>query len=261
MIKIEPIAAFSDNYIWCLYDDQSRRAVIVDPGDAGPVSSALQARNLSLAAIFITHHHFDHTGGIDGLLAEWGSSIPVYGPLNDSIDQITQQLEDGDRFSFLDLEFSVLTVPGHTLDHIALFCDTADCGPFVFCGDTLFAGGCGRLFEGNPPMMLESLAKLAQLPPDTRAYCAHEYTMANLSFASAVEPDNQALQQRVLDDGQRRSEGLPTVPSTIAMERLTNPFLRSDQAAVIQAAQAHSGESCADEAQVFAVIRGWKDNF
>ncbi|WP_339339088.1 hydroxyacylglutathione hydrolase [uncultured Oceanicoccus sp.] len=259
MIQIIPISAFDDNYIWCLYDDISQQAVVVDPGDAKPVIAALDAMQLDLVAILITHHHFDHTGGIDELVAQY--KVPVYGPRSDHIDQITHHLAESDTLSIMGLDFITLEVPGHTLDHIALYCEQADGGPILFCGDTLFAGGCGRLFEGNPAMMLSSLTKLAELSADTRVYCAHEYTLANLAFANAVEPDNQALQQRISQATGLRQQGLPTLPSTIATEIATNPFLRCHQTAVIDRAKQHRQDDCADSTAVFATIRGWKDNF
>ena len=259
MISVEPIAAFSDNYIWCLIDSESRRAAVVDPGDAAPVKAALQQRQLSLQAILITHHHFDHTGGITELLADY--PVAVYGPVSDNIPQITHPLREHDTLSLFGLEFSVLAIPGHTLDHIALYCDQSADGPLLFCGDTLFAGGCGRVFEGTAAMMLQSLNKLAALPAATRVYCAHEYTLANLAFADAVEPTNQRLQRRIERDSELRQQDRPTLPSTIADELHTNPFLRCGEDSVISSARRHSGQACANPEQVFAVVRSWKDNF
>ena len=259
MIQVKAIPAFSDNYIWCLIDSESQRAAVVDPGDAAPVTAALQEQGLSLAAILITHHHFDHTGGIADLLAE--HQVPVYGPVSDNIAGITHTLSEGDTVTALGLDFSVLTIPGHTLDHIALYCDQLADGPLLFCGDTLFAGGCGRVFEGTAPMMLQSLDKLATLPGNTRVYCAHEYTLANLAFASAVEPANKALQQRLERDSKLRQQGLPTVPSTIAVEQQTNPFLRCTESSVVASAEQHTGRPCPSPQEVFAAVRGWKDNF
>jgi hydroxyacylglutathione hydrolase len=259
MIKIEPIPAFDDNYIWCLYDDQSRKAVVVDPGDANPVIDFLSEKSIDLAGIFITHHHFDHTGGIDALLEN--NDIPVYGPVNNAIPQISQPLTDQDTLNVLGIDFEVISVPGHTLDHISLYSSGSSLGPLVFCGDTLFAGGCGRIFEGNPAMMFNSLSKLAKLPSETKVYCTHEYTMANLKFAAAVEPNNHVLQQRLIDDGSLRDSLLPTLPSTIEKELLTNPFLRCEDESVISAATLHSSQETKDPVEVFTVIRAWKDNF
>lgn len=260
MIQIEPIQAFTDNYIWCLYDDSSKQAIVVDPGDAAPVRMALAEHDLQLAGIFITHHHFDHTGGLDDLLRD--KSIPVYGPYNDAIPQITNRVKEGDTVEALGTSFNIYEVPGHTLDHIAYYSSNAKVStPSLFCGDTLFAGGCGRVFEGNPTMMLDSLTKLAQLPPNTEVFCAHEYTLGNLTFAMAVEPGNESLKARVESDKKRRSKNIPTVPSTLQSELDTNPFLRCQQPSVIKQAEQHEGKPCQDNVAVFAAIRGWKDNF
>ena len=266
MLKIEPIAAFSDNYIWCLYDKQSRQAAIVDPGDAAPVVEFLARNNLTLSTILITHHHADHVGGIAQLLSAAASThadidIPVYGPTNKSITQITHRLSQDDTFTVFGLQFRCLAVPGHTMDHIALYCSDFAGTPILFCGDTLFAGGCGRVFEGNPSMMLDSLTKLTQLPLNTEIFCAHEYTLGNLNFAVAVEPGNESLKARVKFDQNRRSNNIPTVPSTLQSELDTNPFLRCQQPPVIAQAEQHEGKPCSDKVAVFAAIRGWKDNF
>lgn len=256
MIQIDAIEAFSDNYIWCIYDDNSRQALVVDPGDAEPVERALNRKGLTLTGILVTHHHFDHTGGIQALLDK--HSVPVYGPHSDNIATISERLADGDTLEVLGLTFTAITIPGHTLDHIALYCAS---DAILFCGDTLFAGGCGRVFEGNPDMMHQSLAKLAALPGSTRVYCAHEYTLANLNFAMAVDKSNPHLQQRFKDDQANRDKGVPTVPSMLTLELLTNPFLRCSNEAIIAAAAQHSGTAPAQPEQVFAVIRGWKDEF
>lgn len=270
MIKIDAIAAFSDNYIWCIYDDRNGQALVVDPGDAEPVERALNDKGLTLTGILITHHHFDHTGGIQALLANY--PVPVYGPVSDNIPSISEPLSDGDSLKVLGLTFSAMTIPGHTLDHIALYCASE---AILFCGDTLFAGGCGRVFEGNPAMMHQSLSKLAALPGDTRVYCAHEYTLSNLDFALAVDKDNAHLQQRLKDDQASRDRGVPTVPSLLSLELVTNPFLRCNDPAIITAAARHSSSNNANNnansntstdsppepKQVFAVIRDWKDNF
>lgn len=259
MLHIEPINAFNDNYIWCLYDDQSRQALVVDPGDANPVESMLQSKQLNLTALLITHHHADHIGGIDRLLDKY--PVPVYGPRSKNIPQITDALGDRDSLQVLGLNFQILTIPGHTLDHIAFYCAQSVFGPLVFCGDTLFAGGCGRVFEGNPAMMLQSLNKLATLPANTRVYCAHEYTLANLAFAKTVEPDNAELLHRIENDSLTRTNQQPTVPSTVKLELATNPFLRCSQPSVIASASRHASLPKSDPVDVFAVIRGWKDNF
>ena len=256
MLTIQPLPAYDDNYIWMM-SDAGGSAWVVDPGDAAPVQAALREQNLSLAGILITHHHFDHVGGVAALRESWRPL--VYGPDNPAIEGIDRHLRGGDRVTLLGTEFTVLEVPGHTLDHIAYFHRGQRC--LLFCGDTLFAGGCGRVFEGTPSMMHDSLQTLAALPADTEIYCAHEYTLANLAFARAVEPDNGALAQRQADAQAKRDQNLPTVPSTLAEELATNPFLRCDQPALLEAlrTQGRLGEDA--PAAVFATVRGWKDSF
>ncbi len=258
MITITPLPAFSDNYIWLLQRDG--QAVVVDPGDAAPVIAALESSGLALAGILVTHHHFDHIGGIPALLERW--QVPVWGPDNPQIDTISQPLRDGDEITVLGQAFQVIAVPGHTLDHLAYFSPARnDQPPLLFCGDTLFAGGCGRMFEGTAEVMYASLMTLAQLPPETRVYCAHEYTQANIAFAQAVEPDNVALQQRADDVAQARRRHEPTVPSNMALELCTNPFLRCHIAAVKAAVSAQGLLQGDAESQVFGAVRAWKDNF
>ena len=256
MATIEPLRAFSDNYIW-LCDDGAGRAFVVDPGDPAPVRNALEARGLTLEAILVTHHHFDHVGGVEALKAETGCT--VYGPDNPDLPFIDRRLSDGDTVTVLGMAFEVLTVPGHTLDHIAFF--SAAPTPVLFCGDTLFAGGCGRLFEGSPAMMHASLQRLAALPAATAVYCAHEYTEANLAFASAAEPANEALAARVDEVRRRRERDEPTVPSSIELERETNPFLRPDTDGILAGLSAAGQEPAGDSVGRFAQLRAWKDSF
>jgi len=257
MLNIQPIPAFTDNYIWLLADESSRQACVVDPGDAKPVIDKLEQLQLALTDILVTHHHFDHIGGLQALCARF--EPVVYGPNNPDIDGITRRVGAGDTVEVLGTAFDVLEVPGHTLDHIAYVHRGAS--PVVFCGDTLFAGGCGRLFEGTPDMMLQSLESLAALAPATRVYCAHEYTLANLAFARAVEPNNRALVERVTGAEATRRRGEPTVPSDIATELATNPFLRcSDEG--LRASLRRQGRYPGDDAAaIFAAVRGWKDAF
>ncbi|MFT4519478.1 MAG: hydroxyacylglutathione hydrolase [Halioglobus sp.] len=257
MLNIQPIAAFSDNYIWLISDESSRQAFVVDPGDAAPVEAVLSKLGLDLAGILITHHHFDHVGGVADLRA--AHSPIVYGPQNPAIDGIDERFSAGDTVEVLGHQFKVMEVPGHTLDHIAFFHDGET--PLLFCGDTLFAGGCGRLFEGNPPMMLQSLQSLAELPAATRVYCAHEYTLANLAFAQAVEPDNSALVDRIASAEATRNAGKPTVPSNIALELATNPFLRCHAPELQDSLQSQGKLEGSSTVEVFATVRGWKDNF
>ena len=219
-----PIPAFSDNYIWMLV--RNSHAWIIDPGEAAPVVQVLHEKNLKLAGILITHHHADHTGGIVELLQH--HSVPVYGPCNSPARKlISHVLKDGDCISLGGIEFSVIAVPGHTLDHIAFYSAVEN---ILLCGDTLFSAGCGRVFEGTHEQMYESLLKLAALPGDTKFYCAHEYTLANLLFAIAVEPDNQDIIQYQRQCEAIRAKNLPTLPSTIALEKKINPFLRCNNA-------------------------------
>ncbi len=259
MLDVTPIPAFTDNYIWCLTRPGHSGAVVVDPGDGEAVLAALEKRQLVLEGVLITHHHFDHTGGLDRLLEH--TPVPVYGPANPQIPQVSTQLREGDHIEVLGVDWEVIEVPGHTLDHIAFFGTPEGGEPCLFCGDTLFAGGCGRLFEGNPAMMVQSLDKLARLPGATRVFCAHEYTMANLAFAAAVEPGNAALQSRIEHDQGRRDDDLPTVPSTVALELATNPFLRCAEADVAAQMQSRDNVDPEDTVAVFAAVRGWKDNF
>lgn len=257
MLNIQPIEAFSDNYIWLLADAETDSAFVVDPGDAAPVIARLEELGLTLAGVLITHHHFDHVGGL-ATLRERYQPI-VYGPDNPAIDGIDQVLKQGDNIAVFGAPFSIIEVPGHTLDHIAYFHDGDD--PVLFCGDTLFAGGCGRLFEGNPPMMLNSLEALAVLPTNTRVYCAHEYTLANLAFARAVEPDNTALAERVDAAESTRARGEPTVPSNIGLELATNPFLRCGKDELREALANQGRLEGTSPTEVFTTVRGWKDDF
>jgi len=256
MIHIDPISAFSDNYIWCLHNDNGE-AVVVDPGDAAPVEAFLTERSLKLTGVLITHHHFDHVGGLEALLQN--RRIPVVGPPG-AAPQISRELSDGENVEALGVSFEVITVPGHTLDHIAYFA-AAESPPLLFCGDTLFAGGCGRLFEGTPEQMHHSLGKLKALPAETQVYCAHEYTLANLRFAQAVEPGSRALAERFERESAKRQREIPTVPSTIALECATNPFLRSHVDEVQDTAGEYASMALNDEVATFAAVRHWKDNF
>jgi len=257
-VSVLTVPAFQDNYLWLIHDGQ--HAVVVDPGDAAPILAALNDHGLVLTAILLTHHHADHIGGVPRLLQEY--SVPVFGPAHDGIAALTQALSEGDSFQApgLDLKLRVLDVPGHTKGHIAYVRDGAE--PWLFCGDTLFAGGCGRLFEGTPEQMTESLGKLSALPAETKVFCAHEYTLSNLRFALAVEPGNEFLQQRMRDETAKRERGVPTVPSTIGLERATNPFLRSWEPSIGELLAAEGRVSAnASPLAVFAALRQWKNNF
>ncbi len=255
-LQVTAIPAFADNYLWLIHDGQ--HAAVVDPGDAAPVEAALASSSLKLDAILLTHHHADHAGGVAALLA--GRNIPVYGPAKERIAGVSAPLSEGQQVTLpsLGLTLSVLDVPGHTAGHIAYV--AADQG-WLFCGDTLFAGGCGRLFEGTPEQMTSSLAKFAALPDATAVYCAHEYTVSNLRFAIAAEPDNRQLAERLEHEQQRRARGEATVPSTIGIEKQTNPFLRYREPGVLKALQAEGRLERNDPVAAFAALREWKNAF
>jgi hydroxyacylglutathione hydrolase len=256
-MKLLALPAFDDNYIWLLHDGQD--AVVVDPGVAEPVLAALQEHALRLVAILVTHHHNDHMGGLDGLRAALGE-IPIYGPSRERLAGVVTTPADGQHFNWLGLDWRVMDVPGHTLDHQAYVVDVPDASPLLFCGDTLFSGGCGRLFEGTPAQMFDSLQRLVALPPDTQICCAHEYTLANLRFAQLIEPDNAHLVTYVALCQRRRAARESTLPVRLETELKINPFLRCSVPAVVAAAQAH-GANSADPVSVFAALRQWKNHF
>ena len=256
-LRVLTVPAFNDNYLWIIHN--GRHAAVVDPGDSAPILQALAAHGLILSAILLTHHHADHIGGVAALLAQ--HPVPVYGPAHDGIACVTVALEDGDSVHVpeLDLNLRCIAVPGHTAGHIAYY---SQAQAWLFCGDTLFAGGCGRLFEGTPAQMLNSLEKLAALPDATEVYCAHGYTLSNLRFARAVEPNNTALQERSVREQQRRDQGIPTVPTLIGLEKQTNPFLRIREAGVIAGLLAEQKISADQDAvSHFAALREWKNHY
>ncbi len=255
-MNLVALPAFADNYIWMLHDGVS--AVVVDPGDAAPVARALDERGLALAGILVTHHHADHVGGVDELRPRLQG--PVWGPAGETIPEPYLPLAEGDAIEVLGLRFAVIDVPGHTAGHIAYAQQGAAQAPLLFCGDTLFSAGCGRLFEGTPAQMNDSLHKLAALPGDSVVCCTHEYTLSNLRFAAAVEPGNAAraaYQQRC---EALREAGRPTLPSSIALELQINPFLRCTAPEVVATARAR-GATADDEVSVFAALREWKNNY
>lgn len=258
-LELTPLRAFDDNYIWLLA--RGDEALVVDPGDAAPVRAALESRGLRLAGILVTHHHGDHVGGLDDLCASWHG--PVYAPAGERIAGPVTPVREGQRVTLLGLEFEVLDVPGHTAGHVAYhWRGDAGHAPLLFCGDTLFSGGCGRLFEGTPAQMQASLDALAALPGDTRVCCAHEYTLSNLKFARAVEPGNQALLQYLGHCESLRQAGRPTLPSRMDTERAINPFLRTREATVAQAARGFDAHVDPHEpATVLAALRQWKNEF
>ncbi len=255
-MKAIPVPAFNDNYIWLIQNPKSSNIAIVDPGDAKPVIKQLEKSGLHPVAILITHHHGDHVGGIRELVSKYG--MPVYGPGAENIPDVTNKLDDGDKIVLQELgaTFDIMGVPGHTLGHIAYYGHNK-----LFIGDTLFISGCGRLFEGKPEQMYHSLGKITALPDTTEIYCAHEYTLANLGFANAVEPNNKAILSKIKNCKQRRELNLPTVPGTVNEEKQTNPFLRAHVPEVIAATEQYAGQHLNNPVEVFAQIRSWKDNF
>jgi len=255
-MELIAVPAFADNLIWMLHD--GREALVVDPGAASPVAAALEEHGLRLGAILVTHHHADHVGGLKELQPLLHG--PIWGPAHEEMPLAVRRVEEGARFEVLGLQVEVLDVPGHTAGHVAYVARAHGRAPWLFCGDTLFSGGCGRLFEGTPAQMVDSLSKLERLPADTRVCCAHEYTLSNLRFARTVEPRNQALADYEARCKALRAEGAWTLPSTIATERAVNPFLRTAEPDVAAAALAH-GAASRDVTDVFATLREWKNSF
>lgn len=258
--EIYPIPAFNDNYIWIVR--QGDNAIVIDPGQSEPVLTDLTSKGLSLQAILITHHHDDHTGGVRDLVERYGAR--VYGPAVETrpIPCLNEGLEEGDRFTVdgLSPEFQVLEVPGHTMGHIAFTTVINESQAVLFCGDTLFSCGCGRLFEGDSSLMLQSIDKFSNLSQNTHVYCAHEYTLSNISWALTVEPDNKALQDWSRRALELRAQDSPTLPTTIAQELETNPFMRVREPSVIKAAQSYVGTELNEAEAVFAALREWKNN-
>ncbi|MCB8747624.1 hydroxyacylglutathione hydrolase [Rhodoferax sp. U2-2l] len=255
-MNLIPLPAFNDNYIWMLHDGQ--RALVVDPGDSQEVFEAIERLGVQLEAILVTHHHNDHTGGVAALRQATGAQ--VFGPLLEDVPEPLTRLQQGDTIHPLGLALQVLDVPGHTSGHIAFYAEPVGQAPLLFCGDTLFSAGSGRLFEGTPAQMLASLGKLAALPDATRVCCAHEYTASGLVFARVVEPDNQALISYQVRVQALREHNVPTLPSSIGLEKAVNPFLRTHLPGVIRAVQQFEA-SAQDPVSIFAALRTWKNQF
>ncbi|MGQ7957735.1 hydroxyacylglutathione hydrolase [Pseudomonas sp. SP16.1] len=257
MIRIDALPAFNDNYLWLLQDAASQRCAVVDPGDAAPVQAWLASHpGWQLSDILVTHHHFDHVGGIEALKTATGAR--VLGPADENIPGRDLGLGDGDGIEVLGLKFRVIAVPGHTLGHVAYHQAEQH---LLFCGDTLFAGGCGRLFEGTPQQMHRSLGRLAALPGDTLVYCTHEYTLSNLRFALAVEPNNPRIAARLAEVSRWRDAGRISLPTSIDLELASNPFLRTSEPEVIRSAERRDGRQHSEPSEVFASLRAWKDQF
>ena len=254
MINIEPIKAFSDNYIWLVTTNEG--SIVIDPGESHNILSYLDDNQLKLEAILITHHHFDHTGGIKDIKSLY--PVEVYGPCN-SEDTITKNLTEGDIINVIGIEFEIIEIPGHTLDHIAFYSRNND-EPILFCGDTLFAGGCGRVFEGTYEQMFDSLVKLKKLPNNTKIFCGHEYTESNLKFAKDVEPLNENINSRYNEVVNLRKQSIPTIPSTLYTELKTNPFLRTDEK-TLQNIITERFDIENDDKEIFKALRQWKDNY
>jgi len=257
MFNVTPIPAFSDNYIWVLSAEGSNSVAVVDPGDASAVETYLEENNLSLEAILITHHHNDHTGGVAELTAK--RNIPIYGPANSPFKGISKPLSNDDTIELFNQTLAIREIPGHTLDHISYY--SAQQTPQLFCGDTLFLAGCGRLFEGSAKQMLDAMQYFSSLPDSTEVYCTHEYSLANLSFAAAVEPSNSDISTSISTCNSLRDKDQPTLPTSIAEEKKINPFMRTSTSSVIDAASNFSAKKLISEVEVFAAIREWKNQF
>ncbi|MGS0694075.1 hydroxyacylglutathione hydrolase [Shewanella sp. 0m-4] len=258
MLQITPLPALNDNYIWLLQSQQSTGVYVVDPGDGQVVIDYLTLRKQPLLGILITHHHYDHTDGIEPLLNHFGQNVPVYGPQSENINGVNRPITAGGTLALENCELNarVIQVPGHTLGHISYLIEDA-----LFCGDTLFSGGCGRLFEGTAEQMYQSLMQLSHLPDNTRVFCAHEYTLANLKFAARVEPKNPALIEYTAKARTLRAQNKPTLPSSIGLEKAINPFLRAGSTEIQQILAVQFQQPISNPLQSFALLRQWKDNF
>lgn len=257
MLQISPIPAFQDNYFWLI--ENGEETWIVDPGDATPVLKVLESRRLELTGILITHHHPDHIGGVAGLLH---SDLQIIGPQKNQFELVNRPVSEGDAVQVCGVEFNVMEVPGHTINHLAYYAEPKDQVPVLFCGDTLFAAGCGRLFEGTPGQMYQSLGRLQQLPDNTRIYCAHEYTEANLAFAQSVEPGNREIMMRMEEVADLRAKGKPSIPTNMQQEKAVNPFLRTDSTEIVSSVMKNIPfDTAPEQVDVFSQLRKMKDIF
>jgi hydroxyacylglutathione hydrolase len=257
--QVTLIPIFNDNYIWVIYNSKLQEAIAVDPGEAQPLIDFLKEKQLKLKSILITHHHPDHVGGIKALQQHYHQQLSIYGPTTSGIEGITHPLTGNDilEISAFDLRFQLIHTPGHTLDHLCYYSPTPM--PWLFCGDTLFSAGCGRLFEGTAEQMYHSLSKFKHLPAETQVFCTHEYTTANLHFAAIADPENQDIRQHQNTVAKLRAENKPSLPSTLALERKINPFLRADKPSLQASAQKHTGQNISIGPETFAALRSWKD--
>jgi len=254
-MKIFPILAFKDNYIWVFYHENTKHAWLVDPGEAAPALHALEKHNLILKGIFITHHHYDHSGGL-ATLVDQKPQVKVYGGMKSPLVFVSHHVKEGDEIACGDIIFKAMEIPGHTLDHTAFYNEK-----MVFCGDTLFSYGCGKIFEGTPELMYHSLRKLVNLSDDTKIYCGHEYTLANLKFAQHVEPHNGKIAEKMQEIASLREKNIPSLPSFLKDEKLLNPFLRCSDESIIKAVENYAQKKLQDPLQVFAKLREWKNHF
>ena len=254
MLSIKPIKALSDNYIWLVTTNEG--SIVIDPGESKQIIDLVKSNEIDLEGILITHHHYDHTNGIEEILKY--KKVEVYGPKN-NVNSITKRVKQNDVFNLIGLKFEVIETPGHTLDHIAFYC-LKDEKSILFCGDTLFSGGCGRVFEGTYSQMYESLKKLSKLPEDTQIFCGHEYTSSNLQFACAVEPNNQFIKQYNEEIIEKTKNGVPSLPSSLKIEYMINPFIRCNEENLIDNINKKFGE-IGSESEIFSTLRKWKDDF
>lgn len=252
MLTISSISALKDNYIWVI-ENLDKHCIVVDPGDAAPVLEALKRNHLKLDAIFLTHHHYDHTDGVAELVQHF-PKIAVYGPASSKMPEVTHPVSDKDVFTILDTQFTISAIPGHTLEHICYYTKG-----MLFCGDTLFSVGCGKIFEGTPEQMYQSLSLIASLPDETKVYCAHEYTQANIRFALVADPNNAELKQYSDKIDKLRSKGKSSLPSTIGIEKNINPFLRTAQETIRSTIKKRTNVQT--DVDTFAALRRWKDEF